>query len=167
MCPHGRHKAYCKECGGNGLCSHGRQKSYCKPCGGGGICDHGRRRSLCEECKKTKTRAAAAGGAGAGAAASAADLPTMPTTTPPPPLPTSQSAGAPPQPMVMPDITVAALERTLGLNPTDAGSRDIMRVAMELKQRATSALVAALRPEGVQPWVPGVAAAVAPPTADV
>ena len=31
-CSHGKHKYYCKECGGKGICEHGRNKFHCKEC---------------------------------------------------------------------------------------------------------------------------------------
>ena len=40
MCPHGRRKTICKECGGKGICTHGCDKYFCKECGGKGICPH-------------------------------------------------------------------------------------------------------------------------------
>ena len=50
LCPHGRQRYFCKECGGGGICEHGRKRYVCKDCGGGGLCEHGRRRSQCKEC---------------------------------------------------------------------------------------------------------------------
>ena len=50
ICPHGRGRRECKECGGAGLCPHQRRRSRCKECGGAGICQHQRRRSNCKEC---------------------------------------------------------------------------------------------------------------------
>ena len=50
ICPHRRQKGQCKECGGSSICPHGRQKSYCKDCGGSSICPHGRIKSGCKEC---------------------------------------------------------------------------------------------------------------------
>uniref|UniRef100_A0A0G4HVN3 CBM20 domain-containing protein n=1 Tax=Chromera velia CCMP2878 TaxID=1169474 RepID=A0A0G4HVN3_9ALVE len=50
ICEHGRQRCRCKECGGKSFCGHGRIRSRCKDCGGKGICDHGRERSKCKEC---------------------------------------------------------------------------------------------------------------------
>ena len=68
VCPHGRQRVRCKECGGSAICEHGRQRNrckecggvsicehglhryYCKNCGGGGYCEHGRQRRKCKEC---------------------------------------------------------------------------------------------------------------------
>uniref|UniRef100_A0A0G4FZG7 CBM20 domain-containing protein n=1 Tax=Chromera velia CCMP2878 TaxID=1169474 RepID=A0A0G4FZG7_9ALVE len=50
LCPHGRQRSKCKDCGGKGICEHGRQRSDCKECGGASICEHGRRRTECKEC---------------------------------------------------------------------------------------------------------------------
>ena len=50
ICEHGRHRRFCKECGGSGFCEHGRQRSLCKECGGSQICEHGRQRYYCKEC---------------------------------------------------------------------------------------------------------------------
>ena len=33
LCEHGKHKSYCKECGGSSICEHGKRKSRCKECG--------------------------------------------------------------------------------------------------------------------------------------
>ena len=36
LCPHGRRRTQCKDCGGGGLCEHGRQLNRnCKDCDGG------------------------------------------------------------------------------------------------------------------------------------
>ena len=50
VCPHGRQRSLCKECGGISICPHGRQRHRCKECGGKGICEHGRERYKCKEC---------------------------------------------------------------------------------------------------------------------
>uniref|UniRef100_A0A0G4HPK9 CBM20 domain-containing protein n=1 Tax=Chromera velia CCMP2878 TaxID=1169474 RepID=A0A0G4HPK9_9ALVE len=50
LCPHGRVRSACKECGGKSICEHGRERSRCKECGGKGICEHGRIRSRCKDC---------------------------------------------------------------------------------------------------------------------
>ena len=50
VCPHGRKRSVCKDCGGSQICDHGRVRNKCKDCGGSQICDHGRQRSLCKEC---------------------------------------------------------------------------------------------------------------------
>jgi hypothetical protein len=50
FCVHKRHRHHCRECGGNGYCEHGRQRHTCKECGGSQICEHARRRAACKEC---------------------------------------------------------------------------------------------------------------------
>uniref|UniRef100_A0A0G4FTR7 Uncharacterized protein n=1 Tax=Chromera velia CCMP2878 TaxID=1169474 RepID=A0A0G4FTR7_9ALVE len=50
LCPHGRQRSRCKDCGGKGICEHGRHRFSCKECGGASICEHGRRRTYCKEC---------------------------------------------------------------------------------------------------------------------
>uniref|UniRef100_A0A0G4GKP8 CR-type domain-containing protein n=1 Tax=Chromera velia CCMP2878 TaxID=1169474 RepID=A0A0G4GKP8_9ALVE len=50
LCPHGRQRSRCKDCGGVSICEHGRQRRNCKECGGNGICEHGRHRFSCKEC---------------------------------------------------------------------------------------------------------------------
>ena len=40
ICPHGRERSQCTECGGAGICPHQRQRSRCKECGGASICQH-------------------------------------------------------------------------------------------------------------------------------
>ena len=50
ICPHGRRRSQCKECGGGHICEHNRRRSRCKECGGSEICEHGRQRSRCKEC---------------------------------------------------------------------------------------------------------------------
>jgi hypothetical protein len=50
LCPHGRSKSSCKECGGSSICDHARHKSKCRICGGGSICKHGRSKYECKEC---------------------------------------------------------------------------------------------------------------------
>uniref|UniRef100_A0A0G4HGH5 Uncharacterized protein n=1 Tax=Chromera velia CCMP2878 TaxID=1169474 RepID=A0A0G4HGH5_9ALVE len=50
LCPHGRIRRVCKECGGKGICEHGRQRSNCRDCGGKSICEHGRIRCRCKDC---------------------------------------------------------------------------------------------------------------------
>jgi len=52
ICPHGRERSQCTECGGAGICPHQRQRSRCKECGGAGICPHQRQRSRCKECRE-------------------------------------------------------------------------------------------------------------------
>ena len=60
LCPHGRVKWWCKECGGTaGICTHGRRKYYCKECGGAGVCLHGRQKHSCKECGTLRKPAAA------------------------------------------------------------------------------------------------------------
>ena len=49
-CPHGRRRAYCKECGGGSICEHGRRRDRCKDCDGSQICEHGRERYRCKDC---------------------------------------------------------------------------------------------------------------------
>uniref|UniRef100_A0A0K6S8W1 CBM20 domain-containing protein n=1 Tax=Chromera velia CCMP2878 TaxID=1169474 RepID=A0A0K6S8W1_9ALVE len=50
LCPHGRIRRVCKECGGRGICEHGRERNKCKDYGGKSICEHGRQRYKCKEC---------------------------------------------------------------------------------------------------------------------
>ena len=50
ICIHGKHKYFCKECGGRQLCSHDGIKYRCKECGGSQICIHGRIKYRCKEC---------------------------------------------------------------------------------------------------------------------
>uniref|UniRef100_A0A0G4F864 CBM20 domain-containing protein n=1 Tax=Chromera velia CCMP2878 TaxID=1169474 RepID=A0A0G4F864_9ALVE len=50
ICDHGRERRKCKECGGKSICQHGRERYRCKECGGKGICEHGRRRTECKDC---------------------------------------------------------------------------------------------------------------------
>jgi hypothetical protein len=39
ICPHGRMRYYCAQCGGPGMCEHGRQRRVCKEgCGGQALC---------------------------------------------------------------------------------------------------------------------------------
>lgn len=49
-CPHGRQKAYCKECGGSQFCVHERRKSTCKECKGSQVCQHNKIKYYCIEC---------------------------------------------------------------------------------------------------------------------
>ena len=49
-CRHGKHKRYCKECGGSAISSHGKNQRFCKECGGSSICSHGKRKAQCKEC---------------------------------------------------------------------------------------------------------------------
>jgi hypothetical protein len=49
-CPHGRHKPYCKDCGGSQICKHSRQRQACRECKGNKFCEHDRQRSQCKEC---------------------------------------------------------------------------------------------------------------------
>lgn len=49
-CPHGKRKAFCKDCGGSIFCVHRRQKRSCKECDGGIFCEHGRQTSRCKAC---------------------------------------------------------------------------------------------------------------------
>jgi hypothetical protein len=50
LCPHGRRKASCRECGGSSTCEHGKKRRMCLPCGGSGVCVHGRQKSDCKDC---------------------------------------------------------------------------------------------------------------------
>ena len=50
LCPHGRRKGLCADCGGGSMCEHNRQKHWCKTCGGSALCVHGRQKSRCIEC---------------------------------------------------------------------------------------------------------------------
>ena len=50
VCPHGRQKYRCRECGGTSICEHGKDRSQCKKCGGSSFCEHGRQRCRCKEC---------------------------------------------------------------------------------------------------------------------
>lgn len=49
-CPHGKHKAHCKECGGSGICIHGKRKVRCRECGGSAFCKHDKQKANCREC---------------------------------------------------------------------------------------------------------------------
>ena len=49
-CPHGKQKAFCKECGGSQVCEHKKQKATCKDCGGSEICEHEKNKQSCKEC---------------------------------------------------------------------------------------------------------------------
>lgn len=49
-CSHGKHKRYCKDCGGVSICSHGKQKQCCKECDGSSICSHEKYKQYCKEC---------------------------------------------------------------------------------------------------------------------
>jgi hypothetical protein len=53
VCPHGKIKSGCKECGtGSALCIHGKYKQHCREDGcGASICEHGHRRARCADCK--------------------------------------------------------------------------------------------------------------------
>lgn len=53
ICPHGKIKSSCKECGlGSALCIHGKYKQHCREEGcGSSICEHGHRRARCKDCK--------------------------------------------------------------------------------------------------------------------
>ena len=55
VCPHGRRRSQCRECGGGSMCPHGRQRSVCRDCGGGSICEHRRVRSKCKDCMGSQT----------------------------------------------------------------------------------------------------------------
>lgn len=50
LCPHGRRKDKCQDCGGSGICQHRRRKVTCKNCGGNGICEHGKVKGRCRRC---------------------------------------------------------------------------------------------------------------------
>jgi len=50
ICVHGKRKALCAECGGNGLCDHGKDKRWCKACGGSALCEHGKDKRWCKAC---------------------------------------------------------------------------------------------------------------------
>jgi hypothetical protein len=57
ICEHGRHRRYCKPCGGSAICMHGRDRRYCRDCGGSAICPHGKTRRYCRECKGSTSTA--------------------------------------------------------------------------------------------------------------
>ena len=40
LCPHGKRKSRCRECGGASFCEHGRNRDWCKECGGKRLCEH-------------------------------------------------------------------------------------------------------------------------------
>ena len=50
ICPHGRQKSQCRDCGGSAICPHGRRRVICRDCGGASICSHSRQRATCREC---------------------------------------------------------------------------------------------------------------------
>lgn len=61
VCPHGRQKSRCRDCGGVAFCTHGRIRYDCRDCSMEGdikvktsrFCEHGRSRYLCLSCKGT------------------------------------------------------------------------------------------------------------------
>ena len=50
FCQHGSKKSTCKDCGGNALCVHKNVKYRCKLCGSKSFCVHGKRKSVCKDC---------------------------------------------------------------------------------------------------------------------
>lgn len=53
VCPHGKRRDKCRQCGGNSFCTHGKRKAMCKSCGGSGLCWHGVAKYNCAECMST------------------------------------------------------------------------------------------------------------------
>ena len=49
-CPHGKHKSFCKECGGSQICPHDKLKQNCRECGASRFCEHDKLKSKCKEC---------------------------------------------------------------------------------------------------------------------
>ena len=55
-CPHGKQRAFCKECKGSAICPHGKQRAFCRDCKGSAICEHNKQRASCKECKGSAIR---------------------------------------------------------------------------------------------------------------
>ena len=50
MCPHGKPKSRCKDCGGSSICEHGKEKHQCRECKGSKFCVHNKQKQTCRLC---------------------------------------------------------------------------------------------------------------------